>query len=89
MILKWILDLEVKSLAGGRHFLQLQGRMEQKIHSHGQGTRAFSHYPLGQRCLYIGREVCVVKKMWLEGELAKKDKKSFQGTEHILGEQVV
>jgi hypothetical protein len=65
--------------------------MEQKIHSHGQCTRAFSHYPLGQRCLYIGREalVCVVKKMWLEGELAKKDKKSFQGTGHILGEQVV
>ena len=89
MILKWILELEEKSLVGGRRLLQLQGRMEQKIHSQGQGTRAFSHYLLGQRCLYIEREVLVcVVKMWLEGELAKKDK-SFQGTGHILGEQVV
>jgi hypothetical protein len=57
MILNWILELE-ETL---RRFV---GRMEQMIYSH-ECTRAFSHYPLGQRCLYIGREilVCAIKKM--------------------------
>ena len=60
-------------------------------HSHGQRARAVSHYPLGQRCLYIGREalVCVIREMKLENAMVEKDKKLFQGTGNILGEQVV
>ena len=55
MILRWALELEKKAVDGGRHCLQ--GRMDHKIHSHSQGTRPFSHYPLAQRCPYdVGQE---------------------------------